>query len=61
MSKNRNLYKIEKCEDCCIVYRVDNNYGRQGVVYKNGTLKREYSPGRIPNYIYNECLKLLNE
>ena len=33
--KKRYLYKIEQFENCCIIYRLDNNYGRQGVVYKD--------------------------
>lgn len=63
MSKKRNLYRIElsKDKDCCIVYRTDNNYGRQGVVFKNGQIRFEYTPYKIPKYIYNECIELLKE
>jgi len=60
MAKKRYLYRIEKFDDCCIVYRTDNNYGRQGVVYKNGQTKLEYTLYKIPYYIYKECLELLN-
>jgi hypothetical protein len=56
----RNLYRIEKFDDCCIVYRTDNNYGRQGIVYKDGSIKLEYTPYQIPLYIQKECLNLLN-
>jgi len=58
--KKRYLYRIEQINDCCIVYRTDNNYGRQGIVYKNGSIKKEYTPYTIPNYIVKECLNLLN-
>lgn len=58
--KKRNLYRIEQFDNCCIVYRTDNNYGRQGIVYKNGDVKKEYTPYTIPLYIKKECLELMN-
>lgn len=57
---NRKLYTLEKCGDAVIVYRTDNNYGRQGVVYKNGHVRLEYTPYAIPKYIQKEALNILN-
>lgn len=57
--KNRKLYRLEKSNDAVIVYRTDNNYGRQGVVWSD-FIRYEYSPYFIPNYIIKECRNLLN-
>lgn len=62
--KNRSLYRIEEYNDCCIIYRTDNNWGRQGVIFKNGNIRTEYPPASskgIPQYIINECIKLLTK
>jgi len=62
--KNRNLYKLEFVEntnkECIQVIRADNNYGVQGYVYKNGGMKKVYTPYSIPKYIYNECMQMFN-
>lgn len=57
--KKRDLYHLAVESDAVIVYRTDNNIGRIGVVFKNGTIRNEYSE-EIPAYIYAECLTLLN-
>lgn len=57
--KKPELYRLEKSDDAVIVYRTDNNYGRQGVVYKN-TIRFEYTPYLIPKYIIDKCRELLN-
>ncbi len=57
--KKPELYKLEKCEDCVIVYRTDNNLGRQGVVFKT-FVRREYTPYIIPKYIIQKCRQLIN-
>jgi hypothetical protein len=65
---NRDLYKLELSIDksAVIVYRNDNNYGRQGVIFKDyhPTLKRghvrlEYTPYSIPDYILLEALLMM--
>jgi len=43
-----------------IVYRTDNNFGRQGVVFKSGFVKKEYTPYMIPKYIEREAMAILN-
>lgn len=57
--KKPELYKLEKCEDAVIVYRTDNNYGRQGVVFKH-MIRYEYTPYLIPKYIIAKCHEMLN-
>jgi len=57
---NRKLYKLELCEDAVIVYRTDNNYGRQGVVFRNGNIRKEYTTYVIPKYIETECHNIMN-
>ena len=55
--KKRNLYRLElsKDKDAVSVYRTDNNYGLQGVVFDNGIIKNIYTPHAMPNYIVKEC------
>lgn len=56
---NRALYALELSgDDAIIVYRTDNNYGRQGVVFKSGLVRLEYAPHRIPQYIRGECKRI---
>lgn len=57
---NRKLYSLQKADDAVIVYRTDNNLGRQGVVFPSGYVKREYSPYAIPKYIQREAMAILN-
>lgn len=57
---NRKLYSLEKCIDAVIIYRTDNNYGRQGVVFRNGQMRREYTPYAMPGYIIKECHSIMN-
>lgn len=58
--KKRDLYKLEFVEhtnnECIQVIRLDNNYGVQGYVYKNGKVNIKYPPYSIPNYIVKECM-----
>ena len=56
---NRELYRLEKNSTGVIVYRTDNNYGRQGVVFSNGYVRLEYTPYAIPKYIQKEALNIL--
>ncbi len=59
--KKRELYRLEKSgDDAVIVYRTDNNYGRQGVVFRSGGVRLEHTPFTIPQYIKKEALQLLN-
>ena len=58
--KKPHLYRLEKMDDAVIVYRTGNNYGRQGVVYKD-TIRHEYTPYLIPRYIIKQCRELLNQ
>ena len=62
--KKRELYKlefVEKTDNKCIaVIRTDNNYGTQGYVYSDGTIKKVYTPYAIPNYIVDECMSMFN-
>jgi len=59
--KNRNLYRLEFIDKECIqVIRVDNNYGVQGYVYKDGRIRKAYTPYSIPNYIVAECMDMFN-
>jgi len=57
---NRKLYKLELSGDAIIVYRTDNNYGRQGVIFKDGTIRKEYTPYALPQYIQREAFNILN-
>lgn len=57
--KKPELYRLEKCNDAVIVYRTDNNYGRQGVVYKD-LIRYEYTPYAIPRYIIKKCLEMIS-
>lgn len=63
--KNRNLYKLNFTDntnkECIEVVRVDNNYGVQGYVYKDGRLIKRYTPYLIPNYIYKECMNMFKK
>ncbi len=57
---NRKLYSLELSgSDAVIVYRTDNDYGRQGVVFKSGSIRLEYTPYAIPAYIERECRRIL--
>jgi hypothetical protein len=58
---NRDLYRLERNGDAVIVYRVDNNLGRQGVVFADGAYRKEYYPYLMPKYIIAECLQMLKE
>lgn len=57
---NRKLYRIEKDVTAVIVYRTDKNYGRQGVVFKDGKVRLEYTPYAIPQYIRKIAVAALN-
>ncbi len=57
---NRRLYKLELNSEAVIVYRTDNNYGRQGVVFSNGSVRIEHTPRTIPQYIKREALAILS-
>lgn len=63
--KNRNLYKLEFVEntnnECIQVIRIDNNYGVQGYVYKDGRVNKVYTPYTIPKYITKECREMFNK
>ena len=56
---NRKLYKLELVGDSVIVYRTDNNYDRQGVIFKDSSVRLEYTPYAIPKYIKREALAIL--
>lgn len=60
--KNRNLYELTLMDhkEAVQVCRLDNNYGVQGYVFKNGTVRKSYTPYSIPQYIIKECYKMLN-
>ena len=57
---DRKLYRLELNDGAVIVYRTDKNYGRQGVVFKDGTIKKEYTPYAFPAYIVDEALRILS-
>lgn len=58
---NRKLYRLERSgADAVIIYRTDNNYGRQGVIFKNGDVRLEYTPYSIPQYIKREALAIMS-
>ena len=57
--KKRNLYNLEQHDDCVVVFRTDNNYGRLGVVFDNGVIRKDSKAvSNIPQYIYAECMKM---
>lgn len=57
--KKRNLYNLEQHDDCVAVFRTDNNYGRLGVVFDNGVIRKDSKAVlNIPQYIYDECMKM---
>ena len=62
--KNRNLYELKFVEktnnECISVVRTDGNYGLQGYVYKNGRVRKGYTPYAIPKYIVKECTYMFN-
>lgn len=57
---NRKLYRLELNDNAVIVYRTDNNFGRQGVVFSDGSVCLEYTPYTIPQYIIKEALAILD-
>jgi len=57
--KNRELYKLELCDDCVIVYRTDKNIGRIGIVFADRFIN-EYNHYIPPQYILKECREMLN-
>lgn len=60
--KKRNLYNLEQHDDCVVVFRTDNNYGRLGVVFDNGVIRKDSSAVlNIPQYIYAECMDMLKK
>lgn len=56
---NRKLYRLERSGTAVIIYRTDNNYGRQGVVFPSGHVRLEYTPYAVPQYIQREALAIL--
>lgn len=56
---NRKLYALELNDGAVIVYRTDNNYGRQGVVFPDGKVRVECPPYAIPQYIKEQALAIL--
>ena len=57
----RKLYKlIPDGDDAILVYRVDKNIGRLGVVFKNGDSRLDRWSAVIPGYIYNICQSYLH-
>jgi hypothetical protein len=56
--KKSELYRLEKSDNAVIVYRIDKNYGRQGVVYAD-YVRYEYTPYMIPQYIISKCREML--
>ena len=62
--KKRNLYKLELMRNNSYykyvsVIRTDNNYGLQGYVYEDGTVRKIYTPYTIPDYIIKEALIIM--
>ena len=57
----RSLYRLEldiDDYDSVIVYRTDNNYGRQGVVFMDD-IRLEHHPREIPDYIIREARRII--
>ena len=57
---NRRLYRLVLDDGAVIVYRTDKNYGRQGVIFKDGTIRKEHTPYSFPDYIVDEAARILS-
>jgi len=57
--KKPELYYLQKSGDCIIVYLTNRKFGRQGVVFKDGTKRLEYTPYKIPVYVEQKARQIL--